>query len=67
MRSSLQIPITKTATPATADAGKPDAKAIFMADCASCHNPIKDAVGPALQGALARWDDDRNGIKSFYS
>jgi cytochrome c551/c552 len=28
----------------------PDGKALFNSNCASCHNPIKDATGPALQG-----------------
>lgn len=32
----------------TAIAG-PDGKALFMSNCASCHNPLKDATGPALQ------------------
>ena len=27
----------------------PDGKALFMSNCASCHNPLKDATGPALQ------------------
>src|SRR5690606_40378264 len=27
-----------------------DGKALFSANCASCHNPLKDATGPALQG-----------------
>lgn len=27
----------------------PDGKALFSSNCASCHNPIKDATGPALQ------------------
>jgi cytochrome c2/uncharacterized integral membrane protein len=31
-----------------------DGKALFQANCASCHNPIKDATGPALQGVLKR-------------
>ena len=31
-----------------------DGKALFQANCASCHNPVKDATGPALKGALAR-------------
>ncbi len=34
--------------------GGPDGKAIFQANCAACHNPIKDATGPALQGADGR-------------
>jgi len=27
----------------------PDGKAIFQANCATCHNPVKDATGPALK------------------
>jgi cytochrome c551/c552 len=27
----------------------PDGKAIFQSNCATCHNPLKDATGPALQ------------------
>ena len=27
----------------------PDGKALFSSNCASCHNPLKDATGPALQ------------------
>jgi mono/diheme cytochrome c family protein len=27
----------------------PDGKALFMSNCAACHNPVKDATGPALQ------------------
>jgi cytochrome c551/c552 len=33
----------------------PDGKALFQNNCASCHNPIKDATGPALQGADKNW------------
>lgn len=36
----------------TADAQ--DGKALFQANCASCHHPLKDATGPALKGALDR-------------
>ncbi|WP_232831735.1 c-type cytochrome [Taibaiella helva] len=31
-----------------------DGKALFQANCASCHNPIKDATGPALKGVDKR-------------
>jgi mono/diheme cytochrome c family protein len=30
-----------------------DGKALFQANCASCHNPLKDATGPALKGRAA--------------
>jgi mono/diheme cytochrome c family protein len=33
----------------------PDGKALFQANCATCHNPLKDATGPALQGVKANW------------
>jgi cytochrome c551/c552 len=29
-------------------------KHCFQSNCASCHNPLKDATGPALKGADAR-------------
>lgn len=32
----------------------PDGKALFMANCATCHNPLKDATGPALKGVDTR-------------
>lgn len=31
-----------------------DGKALFQANCAVCHNSIKDGIGPAMKGALAR-------------
>ncbi len=34
--------------------GAADGKAIFQANCASCHNPLKDATGPALKGVDGR-------------
>ncbi|MCC6185903.1 MAG: c-type cytochrome [Chitinophagaceae bacterium] len=32
----------------------PDGQAIFKSNCAACHNPLKDATGPALQGIDTR-------------
>ncbi len=32
---------------------QPDGKALFMSNCASCHHPVKDATGPALQGVTS--------------
>jgi mono/diheme cytochrome c family protein len=33
-----------------------EGKALFKANCASCHNPLQNATGPALKGVLARWE-----------
>lgn len=35
----------------------PDGKALFKANCASCHKPDKVLIGPALAGAKQRWAD----------
>ncbi len=29
-----------------------DGKALFQSNCASCHNPVKDATGPALRSII---------------
>lgn len=34
-----------------------DGKALFQANCAQCHNPIKVVTGPALKGVLDRVPD----------
>lgn len=31
-------------------------KALFKAQCASCHNPLKDGTGPKLKGVTAIWE-----------
>jgi predicted CXXCH cytochrome family protein len=41
----------------------PDGKALFMSNCASCHNPIKDATGPALKGIRSNFPDKEWGYK----
>lgn len=43
----------------------PDAQVLFQANCSSCHNPLRDATGPQLAGALGRWGNDTVRIKSF--
>jgi cytochrome c551/c552 len=40
-----------------------DGKALFQANCASCHNLWKDGTGPALTGVEARWGDNRADLK----
>lgn len=36
-----------------------DGKALFTEKCASCHNPLKDGTGPALQGVSQRVPDKK--------
>jgi len=40
-------------------------KAVFISNCAMCHNPVKDATGPALAGVVGRWGGDKGKIKAF--
>jgi len=42
-----------------------DGKALFNSNCASCHNPLKDATGPALKGALERWGGDNARLHAW--
>lgn len=42
-----------------------DGKALFKQNCASCHNPIKDMTGPALQGAKAKWEAAGDDIHAW--
>ncbi len=41
---------------------QPDGKALFNSNCASCHHPIKEATGPALQGT----DQHPHGMEWVY-
>ena len=41
----------------------PDGKALFMSNCASCHNPLKDATGPALKDINKSFPDKEWGYK----
>ncbi len=36
-----------------------DGKALFQSNCASCHNPLKVVIGPALKGAADRIPDKK--------
>ena len=42
-----------------------DGKALFNSKCASCHNPLRDATGPALRGLEERhkWADHKELLK----
>jgi cytochrome c2 len=38
-----------------------DGEKLFKANCASCHNPVKNATGPKMQGVLQKWQDAGEG------
>jgi len=40
-------------------------KAIFNANCTQCHKLHEKLIGPALEGAIARWDNDTTRIRAF--
>lgn len=40
-------------------------KDLFNANCAACHKIDKDFVGPALQGAKGRWEEN-SSLDNFY-
>jgi len=42
-----------------------DGKALFQANCASCHAVNKRVVGPALKGVHERWGNDETEIIKF--
>jgi cytochrome c551/c552 len=42
-----------------------DGKALFQANCASCHAVNKRVVGPALKGVHERWGNDEGEIIKF--
>jgi len=41
----------------------PDGKALFMSNCASCHNPIKESTGPALKNIDKTFPNKEWGYK----
>lgn len=45
--------------------GKPDGQALFVQNCAACHQKDRDAVGPALKGVLDRWGGDKGRLHAF--
>lgn len=40
-------------------------EALFNANCASCHNPIKNSTGPLLKGAKAKWEANGDNIYAW--
>jgi len=45
----------------------PDGKTIFTNNCAACHNPLKDATGPALKGIDKSFPSKEWGYKWIHN
>jgi cytochrome c551/c552 len=45
--------------------GMSKGKAIFVNNCTACHKLNEKLIGPALTGAMARWDNDTARIGAF--
>jgi len=45
----------------------PDGKALFMSNCASCHNPLKESTGPALQNIDKSFPNKEWGYKWIHN
>ncbi len=49
----------------TGASGQLDGQALFVQNCAACHQKDRDAVGPALKGSLERWGGDKARLYAF--
>ncbi len=56
---------TMTQQPIVANEKKIDGEMLFINNCANCHKPDKDYTGPALQGSLKRWQNDKKAMYTF--
>ena len=54
-----------TQQPIVANEKKIDGEMLFINNCANCHKPDKDYTGPALQGSLKRWQNDKKAMYTF--
>lgn len=45
--------------------GMSKGKAIFVANCTTCHKLNEKMIGPALTGVLSRWNNDTTRIRAF--
>ncbi len=56
---------TLTQQPIATNEKKLDGETLFKNNCANCHMPDKDYTGPALQGSLQRWQNDKKAMYDF--
>lgn len=58
-------PTAEQNEPETVHPGMTKGKAIFAANCIQCHSLHRDQVGPKLEGAMSRWNNDTARITRF--
>ncbi|MDR3678773.1 MAG: cytochrome c [Flavipsychrobacter sp.] len=56
---------TTTSDNATTSTPANNGKQLFMDNCARCHGLKQDKLGPALDGVLARWNNDSVKVAAF--
>lgn len=44
--------------PLSRRSSRADGKALFSANCATCHHPLHRSTGPVLRGVSVRWESD---------
>ncbi len=54
-----------SATDAAPTAQQIDGQQLFVQNCAACHQKERDAVGPALRGVPARWNNDNKRLYAY--
>jgi mono/diheme cytochrome c family protein len=42
-----------------------DGQQLFVQNCAACHQKDRDAVGPALRGVRARWENNNKRLYAY--
>jgi cytochrome c551/c552 len=42
-----------------------EGETLFKNNCASCHKPDRDFVGPGLKGSLEKWGGDKKAMYDF--
>ena len=57
IKFSVKISLTIVMAFAALSFFSQDGEKLFKANCASCHNPVKNATGPKMQGVLQKWTD----------
>ncbi len=61
--NSEAIPPAEVAVPATTE--QIDGQKLFVQNCAACHQKDRDAVGPALEGVRARWNNEDKRLYDY--